>query len=281
MMTVIFNYVNAHKILGSVLKGCIFVTLKLISGVQELTGFMRDHFKIRSEHSKIREMKNQYEGKRCFIICTGPSLTVSDLELLSNEYTFAMNSLNILYKDTDFRPSFYGCIDEGVFEKMKDLIQKYDSEKTKVFISGRIRRHIHSPLPSHWYTVSNNVAYHTYDRWFNNKFWCKFSANAVRGTYDMFSVTHFLIQIAVFMGFKEIYLLGADCNQQAGKQIHFVDYGVADTTIDTSRERNICGYEEVRKYCDHNGMKIYNATRGGELEVFERKDLDTIINKNN
>lgn len=277
MMSIILDFVNKHKILGPILRSCIFVALKLLSCFQELKGLIRDFCKLKTEQGRIREIKDKYKGERCFIICTGPSLTLSDLELISNEYTFGMNSLNILYKQTDFRPSFYGCIDEGVFEKMKDLIKKYDSEETKVFISGRIRKHIHSPLPSHWYNVSNNVAYHTYDRWFNNKYWCKFSANAVKGTYDMFSVTHFLIQIAVFMGFKEIYLLGADCNQQKGAKIHFEEYGVPDTTIDTARERNICGYKEIKKYCDRNCIKVYNATRGGELEVFERKDLNDII----
>ena len=62
-----------------------------------------------------------------------------DLELIKDEYTFAMNSISLLFDKTDFRPSFYGCIDEGVFEKMKDSIMKYDSPNTKVFISGRLR----------------------------------------------------------------------------------------------------------------------------------------------
>ena len=32
-------------------------------------------------------------------------------------------------------------------------------------------------------------------------------------------------------------------------------------------------YAAARKYADHSGIKIYNATRGGHLEVFERINL--------
>lgn len=230
MMTQIYEYTNRHKVLGAFVKAFMFVSLAFISFFDEARGFFRDKFNLKTEQAKVREVKNKYLGKRCFIVCTGPSLTISDLEAIKDEYAFAMNSVNLLYDKTSFRPSFYGCIDEGVFEKMKPLISRYDSPNTKVFISERLKKHIRSALPSYWYNVSNNVAYHTYDRWFKKKFWCKFSDNAVKGVYDMFSVTHFLIQIAVFMGFKEIYLLGADCNQSAGKQIHFAEYGVPDTT---------------------------------------------------
>ena len=38
-------------------------------------------------------------------------------------------------------------------------------------------------------------------------------------------------------------------------------------------------YAEARKYSDRTGIKIYNATRGGQLEAFERKDFDEIFNK--
>ena len=277
MMTRIYEFTQRHKVIGQILKILMLIALSCLSTFEKIKGFVRDKFNLNTEQARVRELKDKYKGERCFIVCTGPSLTIDDLELIKGEYCFAMNSVNLLYEKTTFRPAFYGCIDEGVFEKMKTLIKQYDTPETKVFISGRLRKHINNDLPKHWYNVANNVAYHTYDRWFKNKFWCKFSDNAVRGTYDMFSVTHFLIQIAVYMGFTEIYLIGADCNQRAGKQIHFVEYGVPDTTIDTARERNICGYMEVKRYCDNHDVKVYNATRGGELEVFERRQLESVL----
>ena len=36
-------------------------------------------------------------------------------------------------------------------------------------------------------------------------------------------------------------------------------------------------YEFAKEACDKVGFKVYNATRGGKLEVFPRVDLDSLI----
>lgn len=54
----------------------------------------------------LKQYKNKYDGKRCFIVATGPSLTVEDLSLLKNEITFGMNSICMSSKLTDWIPTF-------------------------------------------------------------------------------------------------------------------------------------------------------------------------------
>jgi hypothetical protein len=36
-------------------------------------------------------------------------------------------------------------------------------------------------------------------------------------------------------------------------------------------------YKNARDYCDTHGIQIYNATRGGKLEVFERVALEDVL----
>lgn len=36
-------------------------------------------------------------------------------------------------------------------------------------------------------------------------------------------------------------------------------------------------FEKAREYADGHGIKIYNATRGGKLEVFERVNFDKLF----
>lgn len=254
--------------------GC-WIMLKLIDFRWEVLAWFRSMGFASSKYKKIKKLKNVHSGEKCFIICTGPSLTIHDLELLKGQYTFAMNSIVLLYEKTDFRPTFYGCIDEKVWLKLRNTIKQYDTPTRLMFVSNRQTRH--DKLRKHWYEIPVNVAYHTYDRYFRGKFWCKMSDDAYRGVYDMYSVTQFLIQIAIYMGFKEIYLLGADCNFPKNGPIHFKDYGVADTTIDTAGERNICGYKKIKEYCDSYDVKVYNATRGGALEVFDRIELEDAL----
>jgi hypothetical protein len=43
-------------------------------------------------------------------------------------------------------------------------------------------------------------------------------------------------------------------------------------------EFSTLAYKTARKYAEHNAIKIYNSTRGGKLEVFERVNFDAIIN---
>lgn len=275
MLTKLYGISQKNIFLSFVIKIVVFICMKIISARDELTATLRVKFPQKSKYKELLQYKNRYLGERCFIICTGPSLSIEDLNKLRNEYTFGMNSICLLANKTNFRPTFYGCIDEGVYKKLKNDMEEFCGSQTTMFVSNRIAKYRDCPLG--WKVIPVNVAYHTYDRWFKNKFWCKFSDDCFRLTYDMFSVTHVLIQLAVYMGFKEIYLIGADCNQIKGKQLHFKDYGVFDATIDTARERNIVGFEEVKRYSDSHGFKVYNATRGGMLDVFDRVDLDNIL----
>lgn len=275
MMTKLVNLARRNKLFEIVIKAFVWIMMAVINAWDEFTGFLRCHGVLGNQYSDIKALKGKYDGKRCFIICTGPSLTTEDLDKIRDEYTFGMNSICLLDDKTSFRPTFYGCNDLGVYKKLKTSIEQYCSNQIEVFVSDRIKRH--GDIKKGWHVFPENVAYHTYDRWFKQNFWCKFSGDCYRTVYGMHSITHSLIQLAVYMGFKEIYLLGADCNFPKGKQIHFQDYGVPDTTIDTARERNIAGYKEVKKQMNQYGFTVFNATRGGALEVFERVNLDDLL----
>lgn len=89
------------------------------------------------------------------------------------------------------------------------------------------------------------------------------------------------------MGFKEIYLLGVDHNYSVEKAPdgRIISHGAKkDHFSDDDKVANIpevfksaLSYEAAEKYAKTHGIKIYNATRGGKLETFERVDFDTIV----
>ena len=102
-----------------------------------------------------------------------------------------------------------------------------------------------------------------------------------------------MIQLAVYMWYKEIYIIGCDNSyaqerSKDGKVIvnnaesYFAgsDKSDKDNIIATTWQMNI-GYECARKYADAHGIHIYNATRGGHLEAFERVDFDSIFKNQN
>ena len=227
-----------------------------------------------SKYKGLLEYKDIHNGKRCFIIATGPSLTFEDLEKLKDEYTFSMNSIIKVYNDTSFRPTYYAIQDNHVFMQMQDMIRKQPKD-IPVFISDNIW--LRFKREKEWVEFPTDTMYHAYDMKLG-KYHAKFSGDAYDIVYDGYSIAYSCIELAVYMGFKEIYLLGCDCTY-LGEKEHFVDSGVEDRSRKYATPKLIVGYEAAKTYADTHGIKIYNATRGGVLEVFERVDLDDILSR--
>lgn len=105
-----------------------------------------------------------------------------------------------------------------------------------------------------------------------------FSDNVAERVFNGYSVTYSMLQIAVYMGFKEIYLLGCDCSYSQDKtKQHFIESGHHDNYASIAGKRMICAYKYAKEFADKHDIKIYNATRGGMLEVFERVNLEDLF----
>ena len=99
------------------------------------------------------------------------------------------------------------------------------------------------------------------------------------------------MQLAAYMGFSEIYLLGVDHNypiefdadgnivsENKGIKSYFGGEEAQKVAITPPKviemSRAFISANKVSKNAD---FTIYNATRGGKLEIFERKNFDEII----
>lgn len=225
------------------------------------------------KYKKLLDYKDKHKGERCFVIATGPSLTMEDLESLKDEYTISMNSICRLYDDTDWRPTYYAIQDHHVFNNMQDIIRAHP--EVPVFISDNVKRKY--KREPEWIEFPTDTMYHSYDMKIG-KYYAKFSDDAYDIVYDGYSIAYSCIELAVYMGFKEIYLLGTDCTY-LGEKEHFIDAGVEDRSRVFATPKLIVGYECAKEYADSHGIKIYNSTRGGVLEVFERKSLEEVLKK--
>ena len=64
----------------------------------------------------LKTLKDKYKGKRCFIVCNGPSLRPEDLTKIheSGDISIAMNMIGRVYKDTPWRATFLAvCFAQG------------------------------------------------------------------------------------------------------------------------------------------------------------------------
>ncbi|MBR5994343.1 MAG: DUF115 domain-containing protein [Lachnospiraceae bacterium] len=249
-----------------------------------IKGFFRKHHIkpfYNDNYAKVEALKNKHAGKRCFIIATGPSLTLEDVESLDKEITIGVNSIFRLYNKTSFRPTYYVALDPDV----EKIIQTDAVTPVEDFAKENI---ILNPLMKKRYSCATYVDICYQNHWFNYfnpRFRyeknLKNTKDVLWGIYDKYTITNAAIDLAIYMGCKEIYLLGVDCNYK-GKKKYFSDPGKEAFSPDELQAELIhksmmAGYEFEEKMSSHNGVRIYNATRGGMLEVFERVKLDDII----
>lgn len=217
---------------------------------------------------ELERFRDIHKGKRCFIVATGPSLRMDDLDTLYNnrEICISVNGIFKAFDQTKWRPNYYVVSDPGV-RIWKNEILGLDVQ-TK-FISDII-------------DCFNDKHYDNIYKWHiimkaNNHEPPDFSDDFARGGYlGMTVIYDGAMQLAAYMGFQEIYLMGTDCTVSPnGKSLHFVpDYIPGDLSIDYI----MLAYQAAKRYADLHDIKIYNATRGGALEIFPRVDFDSLFN---
>lgn len=235
---------------------------------------------------KIKKLKGKYAGKRCFIIGNGPSLRVEDLNKLQNEITFGSNRIFTIYDKTDWRPTFYANQDQVVLENMIDDLGDTVSQSQLSFLSA------------HNYSLcADKVKDSDKVLWFAKRF-CSpknnrydFSDDASKKVIEGLTITYSCIQLAFYMGFSEIYLLGIDHNypieiddngnvikNDDSVQAYFGEAMVSMSDINLPKVVEMTrAYISAQKHSEQNGYKIFNATRGGKLEVFPRIDFDSLF----
>jgi hypothetical protein len=239
-------------------------------------GYFFRQFGIGSKFKELKKFRNKYQGKRCFIIATGPSLTMEDVEMLKNEYTFAVNSMVNVMEKMSYIPTFYAIQDGFAYERLRDKIKA--TTLNYAFIADwKMKKEYFSDKEWIQYPLTAWDYFNAYpEASFEDK--VSFSDDAFKRVYDGFSITYSALQLAVYMGFKEIYLLGSDCNYEKGVK-NFAEYRDEKhmNACVSNGERMIRAFEVAAKWAEAHDVKIYNATRGGMLEAFERVTLEDVL----
>ena len=110
-----------------------------------------------------------------------------------------------------------------------------------------------------------------------------FATDITQGIYGGRTVTYSMLQVAAYMGFKNIYLLGVDFSWGEDKKgTHFYNDEDESTELRVKeatkyKDEIEHAYVSAKRYADNNNIRIVNATRGGKLEVFERVNFDELF----
>lgn len=236
--------------------------------------------KKRVNNQKLVALHNIHKGKRAFLICNGPSLSARDLDRInsSQEISIASNKVDRIFDQTSWRPTYYCVLDEALQYKLLDTMNRVPA-KAKFF-------RIESFLTTRK-VIGETVFLNAYGgrELLEHP---KFSEDCSKRIYTIATVTYSMLQLLAHMGIREIYIIGCDnsyareIKKDGSIQEHnVVSYFKGSNVEDMSNaaatwEMNLA-YEYARRYADAHNIKIFNATRGGHLEAFERVNFDTLF----
>ena len=265
----------------------------LIKKQKDNTQIKKYKQEVKNPPSKISRFRNLHKGERCFIVCNGPSLTPEDLDCIAGEYSFGSNRIYNMFPHTKWRPTYYCEADPYVSK----VIERQDMESilsggSKCFLNLRCC----DDYPEG--TKENEDVYFYYIKPIfaiesikNEKRLPQFSEKLDEYAYSGLTITYEMLQLAAYMGFTEMYIIGCDNNYKHSIESGTLtenkemetnypkEMGEPDNRIplQTFNPKTTLAYEAAKEYAEAHGMKIYNATRGGRLEVYERVDFDNLF----
>lgn len=250
--------------------------------------------------AKNTELKDIATKDRCFILGTGPSIKKQNLNLLCKENVFSCSWCSLLDQYEEIAPEYF--VSPAFYND--NLGIRYIEESIKYLDNSLISDvvildYFDKAYVQYYKAFLNKRVYYICQEgeWNVNRSQ-RYSLDQISPAIQTASIM--LLKVAIYMGFKKIYLLGTEHDlvtktfghaySSSSKQQFFPEYlanivfpQIKNITKLKNREilrisLNI--YEEyhyLRYIAEHNDIKIYNATDGGQLDEFERVSFKSLF----
>lgn len=226
--------------------------------------------------------KNKHRGERCFILGTGPSLirlNESQIEVLSGEVVFGVNSLYKSNVVSTLTPKYYALLDNLYWgnwqHTFKDVASQYGESPPTFITDLRAKPFAQraNPAEEHIYIYSKKYPV------------SEMSARLDSNIYAAMNVISYCILTAIYMGFKDVYLLGCDYNAfcTSGKGHAYDDKSELSQT-----SYNLAFYLKfywittefhylIARLAKERGVSVVNLTPGSLLDAYNRGALEDIL----
>jgi hypothetical protein len=214
-----------------------------------------------------------HAGSRCVIIGNGPSLKNTDLSLLRNEMTFGLNRIYLMFGELGFQTNFHVVVNQLVVEQCADDFRKikaplFTTEPSRVYLDG-----------------ARDTGY------LRSLAGPRFSTNASHGIWEGATVTYVAMQLAHYMGFTEVVLIGVDHRFAVSGPAHQVveSVGPDASHFDPNYfgkgfrwqlpdlETSEIAYSLARSKFEKDGRRIVDATVDGALAIFPKMSLEKAL----
>ena len=243
------------------------------------------------------ELKDKYNNERIFILGSGSSILLYDLKVLSNEYVMTQNSFHMHNDISDINPNFHCVVPYYQTDKEHSIWVDYINDMKvrmpdSLFIWGLNTKALideyHEDISAKSYYVRTKYDLLTLK---------KAKVNISKTIMNIPTVLTQCLSVAIYLGFKEIYLLGFDLDQicHTNDRTFGRFYGmskITDTKFEEDAEKNsddetTDGWYNwwlmnkqfflIRDFADQNNISIVNGTKGGILSYFKREPIENIV----
>ena len=250
---------------------------------------------------------NSHTGERCFILGNGPSLKDVNLGLLENEFTFTVNNFSLVEGYEKVKPNVHLWIDYSFYEMRND--QKYDHDE---LMTNYKRISELNPICFMVDVAYDFVKKYDLDKILNVNYFSVIDPldSKVRSQFDLSraispysTVVQYAVSIAVYMGFKEIYLLGCDSTNivsiiNSAMNIRSENMHAYKNDDVNERYKELLnhwsmsdvfydqyvlfeGYKTLKDECDKRGVKLINCSSKTLINELPRKSLTEVLSFNN
>jgi len=223
---------------------------------------------------KLEKYKDIHKGERCFIVANGPSLKDMNFDLLKNEITIGMNRIYLLEEKLGFLPNYLVVSDIPI--QLVQFAEEYEKVKTHKFYNWWAR-----------YLFPKNTDINFFYQHFTRDFQPDFTKTVGNSK----SVTYVCMQLAFYMGFDEVYLIGKDHSYQisgkAGLKVkadgsetnHFISnyYKPGQKWKIPNYAEEEYSYALAREAFEKDNRIIKDATVNGKLDIFEKVDFYSLF----
>jgi len=223
----------------------------------------------------MREMRDVHRGQRCFIIGNGPSLQHNDLTKLQGQFTFGLNRIYLLFPELGFTTTYFASINDLVIEQCAAEIAALPIPKFIAWRSNRYFQRLPNDLIFLYTTYTGPM----------------FARDMTRRIWEGATVTNVALQLAYYMGFTQVILLGVDhsftSNGPANKTVvsdgndpnHFSPgyFGKGFRWQLPDLVTSEIGYTLAREAYRKAGREVLDGTVGGKLTVFPKVDYNSLF----
>lgn len=258
---------------------------------------------------QLGKFRDIHKGQRAFVMANGPSLNKMDLSPLKGEIVFGANAGFLIYKKYDWRHKYYFCVDSRVvFDRLADLEKLAETNKEMICFLPEAVNVLKEDNTSERLSVESAIAKPrpnvTFFKMFpigDQRVGQGLSENLIRGVTEPFTVTATMIEFAIYMGFSEIFLIGADTNYVINSSVEqrggMGPEGIKSLLISTEADPNhfdasyfgpgrkwhapnikrmIAHYQRIKDLLP-KGVQIWNAGIESKLKVFDLKPFSELF----